>query len=117
MHTSNGPATLPSISRIELNVNREKAKMWPWPGNVSKRQVCREPNPDQPPYQPAEPPLGGKSWTPKMLETSSITPKDDFSSHITIISATCRVNRSTDRQPQSSHQDNPTSIREDGKLH
>ena len=98
MHTSNGPATLPSISRIELKVNREKRKMWPWPGNVSKRQVCGEPNPGLTPYQPAEPPLGGKSWTPKMLETSSITPKDDFSSHIAIISVTCRVNRSNDRR-------------------
>ena len=99
MHTSNGPATLPSISRIELSVNTRKSeKCGPDRVTLVSVRLVEIQNPSQPPYQPAEPPLGGKSWTPKMLETSSITPKDDFSSHIAIISVTCRVNRSNDRR-------------------
>ena len=82
--------------------------MWPSPGNVSKHEVCRKSNPDQPADQPAEPPLGGKSWTPKMLETSSITPKDDFSSHIAIISVHAGL---TDRQKIDRHKAHIKTIR------
>merc|ERR1712074_245404 len=52
--------------------------------------------------------LGGKSWTPKMLETSSITPKDDFISHIAIISVHAGL---TDRQKIDRHKAHIKTIR------